>query len=202
MGWITDKRTYVGAAGILLVVVGVVALLVWRDDEGPGANAELGSRLGHPILGAVINFLIGLTFLTVISVAIRAPRPDFARAASGPWWAWTGGFMGAAIVTTSLLLTRQMGVAAMLAAVVTGQLIASLAVDHYGLVGQPVMRLTPARFVGVVMVIVGTFVIQYERATTPVQRGGAAPNSPVRGDGGEAVRVQAPSDPPDGAADP
>ena len=169
----------------VLIAVGVGMLLAFQ----PGANAELGSRLGHPILGAVINFIIGLTFLTVISVAIRAPRPDFAKAASGPWWAWTGGFMGAAIVTTSLLLTRQMGVAAMLAAVVTGQLIASLAVDHYGLVGQPVMRLTPARFVGVVMVIIGTFVIQYERATTPVERAVGTADGTTSGDSGDGGEV-------------
>lgn len=159
---------------LFLVAVAVGALLAFQ----PGANAELGSRLGHPLLGAVVNFIIGLSFLTLLAVVFRAPKPDLKHAAAGPWWAWTGGFMGAAIVTTSLLLTRQMGVAAMLAAIVTGQLIASLVVDHFGLVGQPTLKITPARFVGVLLVIVGTFVIQYERATTPVVSGRSpAPSS-------------------------
>ena len=50
--------------------------------------------------------------------------------------------------------------ATLVAAIVTGQMMASLILDHFGWVGFPQQSITPTRFVGALLVIGGVLLIQ------------------------------------------
>ncbi|HJL43207.1 MAG TPA: DMT family transporter [Myxococcales bacterium LLY-WYZ-16_1] len=126
----------------------------------PGVNAELRRYLGSPFLAALGSFAGGTLALFCLSLALRVPWPSLHRVAQTPWWAWTGGFIGVCIVTTSIVLAPRIGAAALFSAVVTGQLVGSLLVDHFGLVGFEVQRLNAVRVLGVVLLLAGVYVIQ------------------------------------------
>ena len=125
-----------------------------------GVNAQLRVGLGHPLLAAVTSFAVGTVALVACAAAARVPVPGVAGLARMPWWYWTGGLLGAAYVLAAVVLAPRLGAATLVAAVVAGQLIASLALDHFGLVGYPQHPVTPARVIGAALLLAGLWLIQ------------------------------------------
>lgn len=129
-----------------------------------GTNAVLGRMLGHPMWASFWQFAAGTVLIVAIMIAVRVPIPAFAAtAATGPWWVWIGFFTGSFFVVAALSLAPVIGVGGFIAALVAGQMIASLALDHYGLVGLAVRPLTLARAAGAAFIIAGVLLIQIPR---------------------------------------
>ena len=125
-----------------------------------GLNAQLRSALGSPGAAALVSFLVGTAGLASIVLLLRTPLPlGRAWAASSPWQ-WSGGLIGAVYVLAVIVLAPKLGAATLIAAIVAGQMITSLLLDQYGLVGFPVHSLTVARLLGAALVIGGVILIQ------------------------------------------
>ena len=124
-----------------------------------GLNAALRVQFGSAAWAAAVNFVIGTVGLLAFALASRAPTPTFAQAAAVPWWAWLGGLLGAAYVASSTVLGPRLGAATFTALVVGAQMIASLVVDHYGLVGFQENAATLWRVVGAVLIVVGVVLV-------------------------------------------
>ena len=125
-----------------------------------GLNAQLRSALGSPVAAALISFVVGTAGLTTIALLLRTPLPlGRAWAVTTPWQ-WAGGLIGAAYVLAAVVLAPRLGAATLIAAVVAGQMLSSLVLDQYGLVGFSVHSLTPIRLIGAVLVIAGVILIQ------------------------------------------
>jgi bacterial/archaeal transporter family-2 protein len=125
-----------------------------------GLNAQLRTALGSPIAAAFVSFLVGTAALAAATLLFRVSFP-FGRA-----WAvthpvqWSGGIIGAVYVLAAVVLAPKLGAGTLVAAVVAGQMVTSLVLDHYGLIGFPVHVLSPLRLTGAVLVIVGVILIQ------------------------------------------
>lgn len=139
----------------LLVAICIGALLPLQ--------ALINARLGQLTLGALFaslaSFLVGSTALLALWLAWRPPAPEGAVGlAQTPWWAWTGGLIGAAFVMAATVLVPRLGAAALICLVVFGQLAGSLLLDHFGVLQarQPVdtLRLAGVALVGVGMLLV------------------------------------------------
>ena len=129
-----------------------------------GTNAVLGRSLGHPMWASFWQFAAGTVLMIVIMVAMRVPVPAFtATAATAPWWVWIGFITGSVFVVAGLSLSPIIGVGGFIAALVAGQMIASLVLDHFGLAGLAVRPLTLARAAGAALVIAGVLLIQVPR---------------------------------------
>jgi len=125
-----------------------------------GLNAQLRSALGSPIAAALVSFLVGTAGLATIALLLRTPLPvGRAWAATSPWQ-WSGGLIGAVYVLAAIVLAPRLGAATLIAAVVAGQMITSLVLDQYGLVGFPVHSMTLVRLLGAALVIAGVILIQ------------------------------------------
>lgn len=131
----------------------------------PGINRRFADYAGSPLYGGVLNFAVGLVAMiavtAVVSMVARTPVPSGARLAEGPWWMWLGGLCGAFFVTLSLILVPKMGATSYLAAMLAGQFIASLIIDHYGHVGLPVQPIGMGKIIGVVLVCGGVVCIRW-----------------------------------------
>lgn len=125
-----------------------------------GLNAQLRTVIGSPVAAALISFLVGTAGLAVVALGIRTPMMLQTAWAAAPWWQWTGGLIGAAYVLASIVLAPRLGAATLVAAVVAGQMLSSLILDQYGLVGFAVHPISPIRLAGAVLVIVGVILIQ------------------------------------------
>jgi len=119
-------------------------------------NALLGRELASPVASAFVSFLGG----TIVLAVIAFTRPAaWARLPQLPPWLWSGGLLGAIFVAAALILVPKIGATSLMAAFVTGQLIMSLAMDHYGWLGLPVRTLDMTRVLGVVLLAAGIFLV-------------------------------------------
>jgi transporter family-2 protein len=69
-----------------------------------GINATLRVSLEHPLLAAIVNFMVGLALLIVSAMALRVPLPGASLIAHAPWWSWIGCAMGSTLVLCGVLL--------------------------------------------------------------------------------------------------
>jgi transporter family-2 protein len=141
-------------------------LLAFVTGAGIAAQFVINSRLrvllGGPVWAAVVQFVVGLLLLLVAALVTRQPAPLTAGLTRAPWWVWTGGAIGATFIFMSIALTPLLGTTLTLATLIVGQLLASLVVDHYGLFGGTVVRLTPTRVMGVALLLLGVTLIRWK----------------------------------------
>jgi len=125
------------------------------------ANGMFRRNLGDAWWAAFFSIcgtsVTALLFMLVLRPA--TPSPDSLR--STQWWNWIGGPLGAAIVLAGAALTPRLGAAAFIALVVGGQLVCSVVLDHFALMGLPEQPITPGRVAGVVLVVAGVMCIKY-----------------------------------------
>ena len=124
-----------------------------------GVNSQLRGLLGHPVLAATISFFVGTVALAAYAAVARVPLTAGARGRT-QWWHWSGGVIGAFYVVCAIVLVPRLGAATLVAAVVAGQMVASLFLDHYGLVGYPRHSMDLWRVAGALLVMLGVFLIQ------------------------------------------
>ncbi|HEU4569188.1 MAG TPA: DMT family transporter [Gemmatimonadales bacterium] len=125
-----------------------------------GINAQLRIGVGHPLLAAFVSFFVGTVALGVANLALRVPLPGVGAAARLPWWQWSGGLLGALYIFASVILAPRLGAATLVSAIVAGQMMTSLVLDHFGLVGYATHPVSPGRLVGAVMVVAGVILLQ------------------------------------------
>jgi transporter family-2 protein len=123
-----------------------------------GMNATVHQALGSPIIATIVNFCIGLALLVVIAIA-GGSRINPGSAATVPAWAWLGGLLGAAYVVGTTVAGPRLGAVALLALALAGQMLASLVVDHYGLVGFPRIPVTASRLLGTALLVAGALLV-------------------------------------------
>lgn len=123
-------------------------------------NAALGLEVRNPFLAALISFLGGTVALILITLAwsggIPRPQGGYPR----DWTLYTGGLLGTVYVVAVLMLVPRIGAANVLAAGVFGQMVTSLIVDHYGLLGMARSPISLAKLLGVGLLVLGTVLIK------------------------------------------
>lgn len=117
----------------------------------PTLNAEVGRHLGGTLQAAMVNFCTGFLILVTFMLVLRSGVPELAGVRSAPWWAWFGGVIGATFVVSGTFLTPRIGVTALIASILLGQLAASLLIDHFGAFNVTVREVSWQRIGGVVL---------------------------------------------------
>jgi len=141
-------------------LVGVAVIAGMLLPLQPGINAELRAHLRSATGAAAVSFAVGLAILLIAWTASRGGVPRASDLAAVPWWGWTGGAIGAGFVLASLVLAPKLGATLLVGSVVTGQLVASLVLDRFGLVGYKPQPITPGRVLGVALLVVGVLLVQ------------------------------------------
>ena len=143
---------------ILLLLLALAAGVLLPVQAG--VNAQLRSVVGSPLAAALVSFLVGTAGLGTAAVIFRAPMAVRTAWAVSPWWLWVGGLIGALYVVATIVLAPRLGAATLVAAVVAGQMIASLLLDQYGLLGFPTHPINGLRVLGAALVTVGVILVQ------------------------------------------
>jgi transporter family-2 protein len=123
-------------------------------------NSQLRQVVGGPVLAGAISFLIGTIVLIAAAVIVSRSVPDLGSVTGAPWWMYLGGLLGAFYVFASIVLTPRLGAATTIGLFLAGQVIASIAIDHFGLLGLPVQSASIPRLLGALLIIVGVAVVQ------------------------------------------
>ena len=98
-------------------------------------NARLAGAVGGPVWAAALSGLVLTIVLTLVASATNHGGPRLDGLGALPWWAWIGGFCGAVLLSVSTALTPRLGAEQMIALLMTGQVLGSIALDNFGLVG-------------------------------------------------------------------
>ena len=140
------------ATGFFLILFVVVAGAA-TGLQGP-TNARLAVAVGSPVNAALVSFAVGTLALALVA-AVMHVKPDMMAVRGLPWFAWMGGLYGAMFVVAAAFAVPRIGVANTIILLVAGQVLISLVVDHFGLMGVPRQPLTLPRLGGVLMVVGG-----------------------------------------------
>lgn len=146
--------------GLVLIAVAIGLLAGCLLGTQPSVNGQLGKNLEHPLQASLISFASGTAIILVLSLASGVFPPVFTTSPRElPWWIWFGGAIGVVLVTSSLILVPKVGSLPWFAAVMTGQTLAALLLDHYGMLGNPRTVASPLRLLGAGLLIAGVLVI-------------------------------------------
>lgn len=123
-------------------------------------NTQLRGALGSASWASFVSYLGGTMVMLAVILAIREPMPTAEAVAKSSWQHWTGGLFGAIYVVITIILLPRLGAATLLALFVTGQMIASLAFDHYGLFGLARQPADLPRLLGAALLVAGVVLIR------------------------------------------
>lgn len=125
-----------------------------------GINAQLKVWLDSPWYATLVSVMVSTISIFVFCLAIGAPLPNVASLTQSPWWVWIGGIVGVVYICMVLMLAPKLGAAALVGSIVAGQLICSLLLDQFGLIGFQQHPINPARILGVILLLAGVVLIQ------------------------------------------
>jgi bacterial/archaeal transporter family-2 protein len=137
----------------VFATVAVGALVAFQ----PPVNSELGKRTSV-LAAAFISTLIAAIALAVLAVALgEAGHVRDIRHI--PLGYLTGGLLGAALISVSLVTVRTLGAGGVVAATLCGQLVVSAILDRFGVLGLDRVGLTPTRLLGFALLVGGTALV-------------------------------------------
>jgi bacterial/archaeal transporter family-2 protein len=123
-------------------------------------NANLRTELNSAAWSGFVSYFLGVLCMLALAAAVREPLPSVAVMARVPFWAWSGGVFGAIFIALSIITIPKLGGAAYIALLVAGQMIAALAVDHFGWLGIPERHTDLPRMLGVALLVGGVVLIR------------------------------------------
>lgn len=124
-----------------------------------GVNNILRSGVGAPVLAALASFAVGSAALLVYALAMRTPWPSATAIAALPTWSWAGGLFGAFYVAVSIVAAPKLGAANLVGITVAAQLVTSLLLDHYGVIGFAQHSINLWRIIGALLLAVGAILV-------------------------------------------
>ncbi|NUB24411.1 DMT family transporter [Azospirillum brasilense] len=125
-----------------------------------GANAVLGRTLGHPLWGTAVSLCVSFACILPVMALARVEAPTLSNLAQAPRWVWIGGVVGVVYITGALMLAPKLGAAGFITAVIAGQMLASIIIDQWGLVGLPRKPVSLSRLSGLGLIFLGLIVMQ------------------------------------------
>jgi transporter family-2 protein len=140
-----------GLAVLLTAAVGCLIALQ------PPINAGLGRATGN-LPAALVSFAVG-TLLLALIVALVGQAGGLSSTFDVRWYYLIGGLLGAGYVTVALIAVSSIGAGGVAAATITGQLTAAVVIDRLGILGLEQTSFSAARIAGVVLLLVGTFLV-------------------------------------------
>jgi len=118
-------------------------------------NGRVGRALGEPFYASVMLFGVAIILALVVSVVFGKAAPSVQNLQTLRPMDYTAGFIVAFYVISATVLAGKIGVANFIVMAVSGQIMFSLMIDHFGLFGAPVKPINMTQLVGAVLLLIG-----------------------------------------------
>lgn len=139
---------------VALVAGGMIAL------QAP-INAAAASRLGNPVSAATMSFCVGTIALIALTLLFARGSTNLGALQTMPLYMLLGGgLLGAVYVTVNIVLAPKIGVAAIMALGIAGQLFTALLLDRFGMFDLAVREMSVGRMSGALLVLVGALMVR------------------------------------------
>lgn len=148
--------------GLVLVALFTGLMLAVQNP----LNVKLGSNLNSPVKASLVGYLISAYVLLIISLVvskgmvfsniINTLTSDFNPA---PWWAWTGGLLGAFYITSIIILFPKLGPIQAVILPTLGQIAMSILIDSFGWFEMKQLPFTFSKAVGILLFAIGIYIV-------------------------------------------
>lgn len=142
----TSSSTFLLSLLMFATGVGIPIMAAW--------NSRLGAELGSPWAAAFILFVLGAIICGIAMVALDLPKRGWFGAT--PLY-YAGGLVVSFYILSITWTAPRIGVANAVFFVLLGQIVTAALVDQFGLFGALKSSLTPKRTIGVVAMLIGTY---------------------------------------------
>ncbi|WP_116473538.1 DMT family transporter [Zobellella maritima] len=127
-----------------------------------GMNAQLGVLLRNSLLGTAVAFSVSC-LLSLLAVMVSTRQyPQLASIQAVPLYLWFGGVLSVFGVGMFYFLIPRMGAGPMMSFALTGQIVVAIIASHFGWFDLPVKPITPLKAAGVVALVAGILLINWE----------------------------------------
>ena len=123
-------------------------------------NGRAGRVLGDPLFACVLVFFVGLVLALAVTAFTGRGIPAFQSYGQLKGIEYFAGFVVAFYVLSATVLAGKIGVANFILMAVTGQIMSSMIIDHFGLFGAPIRPINLLQALGAVMLLVGLIITQ------------------------------------------
>ncbi len=90
----------------------------------------------------------------------KIPWLQILAAKNAPWYTFAGGLLGAFYVATVVLVLPRLGMALTFSLIVAGQIVISVIMDHFGLLGNPIREISLGKLIGLALLVVSVILIR------------------------------------------
>lgn len=123
-----------------------------------GANAQLSKATGSPFAATTIQVVLAALLLLIVAIA-TGTAAAFGGLRAVPWWHAIGGVATALYVASTILVFPRLGAVVAVGLFIAGQMLASLGLDSFGLLGVPQQTPKAATLLGTAAVLAGVIAI-------------------------------------------
>lgn len=122
-------------------------------------NSQLAHAIGaNSVMAALVSFGCGTAVLLAVApskTGLAGLGATLAALPAQPLWKFAGGFLGAAFVFGTVFLAPRIGLLTLVVLVIAGQLVSSMAIDHFGLINMARREVSGVRIAGALVVACG-----------------------------------------------
>ncbi len=119
-------------------------------------NGQLAKGVGgDSVAAALFSFTAGAVCLGIFSLMRGGIVASLAAIPAQPWWSLLGGLLGAGALLSYVVLAPKIGLSALLGLAIAGQIISSLVIDHFALMGALERPVSLVKLAGVMVMLAG-----------------------------------------------
>lgn len=119
-------------------------------------NGQLAKGVGgDSVAASLFSFTAGAVCLGFFSLMRGGIVASLAAIPAQPWWSLLGGLLGAGALLSYVVLAPKIGLSALLGLAIAGQIISSLVIDHFGLMGASERPVSLVKLAGSMVMLAG-----------------------------------------------
>lgn len=118
-------------------------------------NTQLREYLYSPLQAALLSFLVGTIVLAFLVVFQSVQKPSLQDFVIIPWYLWLGGCLGVYAISISIYTAPKLGFLTLSGLIIFGQIMMSMIIDQFGLLGTDKTPINWQRLLGGVVIFIG-----------------------------------------------
>lgn len=126
-------------------------------------NSALGQQLHSSIMASLVSFTVGTIVLFILTLifnkSLKVTTFNSKEGKLKPIY-FIGGILGVIFVTTNIILMPHLGAALTTIIVMLGQMLMGIIIDHFGLLGTNVNKVTPRKVLGIIAIMIGIILLR------------------------------------------
>ncbi|WP_018248426.1 DMT family transporter [Orenia marismortui] len=138
--------------GIIFIIIAAISGLAMAIQGS--LNSGLGKVIGDLEATFVVH-VIATMLVSLLLFIFSLGKGDLSQLSEAPWYTYLGGILNVIILYGVIYSIPNLGVANATTAIITGQVLTAILVDHFGLFGLEKIHFQWTQLVGVLFLAIG-----------------------------------------------